>query len=663
MRLYSSTFLIATVCLPVQATIASVSEKTAVLPDVTVQGRLADTVSPEDLPGHHDSLIPGEAVYSLTTTDQILEQASGIQIRQLGGIGQFSYPSLRGATGQQIQVVWDGIPVSSLNTGIGELPAAGLSTLGSIDIYRGTSPIELSPAASGGVIHLRSKNEESDNGGLSLGTGSFSSHIAGIWNQSRIGDTELFGSADWLTSENDFRYVQERNSVSDPDNPVTENRNNNAATHGTWLLRANHNISRKLQSSLLYQGNNHRREIPSFNNSAANRADYSGEAHRISSLTRYEGKITSLHFLVSGYRNQELYNDSNDQIGLGSQRDRYSTEGTLIQTNLQAGYQTISGLINLRYQLEDTEQKNTLLSKEDLINLCNQIGNCPSGFTREQLSAGLRLHWYPLSGLSFFSQVNALTLTDKESDTFIDDPIDNTQKYTTSDLGAEYAFSPEYSVSVLHSRQLRPATTSELFGDRGLTLGNPELKAETSSGFDVSFNASFPDSELTVSFYQRMRHDAITGLSDSRGVIRYENTGQTKHEGIELISLWNILPDLTLSGNSGLHRQTVTEHRFPAFRNNLLANQRRWDHNYSLQYQPSDWYVTAGYLRQEGGFYDQSNLLPIPAREILRLSAGYHWHNATVSVEADNLTDNRTTDFSNFPAPGRRYSIKLQYTW
>ena len=227
-----------------------------ILPEVeaTADVSLAD-VAPADFPGDHQRIELQDHRYGSLLIENILERQAGIQVRHLGGKGQFVYPSIRGASGQQLQIIWDGIPLTNLNSSEGELPSIGFSVLKSIDIYRGIAPVELAPTAIGGTIHLVSKEhfDQSSSGEASLGTGSFSSHIGGVWQQWQDHSWQVFGALDWLQAENDFTHIQEINSYKNPNEPTKEKMKDKKKQGKERKKRKKENANFKFQLLLQFQ--------------------------------------------------------------------------------------------------------------------------------------------------------------------------------------------------------------------------------------------------------------------------------------------------------------------------------------------------------------------------------------------------------------------------
>ncbi len=87
---------------------------------------------------------------------QLLSELPGVSVTRLGGLGSMATLSLRGSSANQVEVYFDGVPLSAgLGGGvdIGLIPVVDLE---SIEVYRGMSPIGFGTSAMGGIVSLSS---------------------------------------------------------------------------------------------------------------------------------------------------------------------------------------------------------------------------------------------------------------------------------------------------------------------------------------------------------------------------------------------------------------------------------------------------------------------------------------------------------------------------
>ncbi len=150
---------------------------------------------------------------SIATKD-LLGVASGVQIRESGGIGNTTEISIQGLTGKQVKLFLDGIPLEFLfpiqEFGIGpSLAMLPLQTIKQIEVYKGTVPVHLGSDALGGSIHIISKSEQFD---FIEGTQGFSSF--NTW-QTTVNGRKLLKN-NWSIGVNGFYTDTDNNyAISD----------------------------------------------------------------------------------------------------------------------------------------------------------------------------------------------------------------------------------------------------------------------------------------------------------------------------------------------------------------------------------------------------------------------------------------------------------------
>src|SRR5690606_14011740 len=115
-----------------------------------------------------------------TTSDlnQVLNQTSGVRIREDGGVGSnFSF-SLNGFSGRQVKFFLDGIPMDNFGSSL-TLNNFPTTMVERMEVYKGVLPVSLGADALGGAVNIitRSNPNFLD---LSYGYGSFNTHKAGV---------------------------------------------------------------------------------------------------------------------------------------------------------------------------------------------------------------------------------------------------------------------------------------------------------------------------------------------------------------------------------------------------------------------------------------------------------------------------------------------------
>lgn len=116
--------------------------------------------------------------------NQVLNQMTGIRVRQSAGMGSNFVLSLNGLSGKQIRYFLDGIPIDQLGA-IYQLNNMSVNLVERIDVYKGVVPVELGADALGGGINIITNNMYENYLDASYSYGSFNTHRASLSGQVR----------------------------------------------------------------------------------------------------------------------------------------------------------------------------------------------------------------------------------------------------------------------------------------------------------------------------------------------------------------------------------------------------------------------------------------------------------------------------------------------
>lgn len=112
-----------------------------------------------------------------TTLDlaHLLNRASGVKIRETGGVGSDYSINLNGFTGRHVKVFIDGIPMEGMGSAF-QLNNIPVNLAERIEIYKGVVPIELGADALGGAINIITNKRNKSYADVSYSYGSFNTH-------------------------------------------------------------------------------------------------------------------------------------------------------------------------------------------------------------------------------------------------------------------------------------------------------------------------------------------------------------------------------------------------------------------------------------------------------------------------------------------------------
>ncbi|WP_020528356.1 TonB-dependent receptor [Flexithrix dorotheae] len=145
------------------------------------------------------------AAYQSVQTNDLLNRAAGVRVRQNGGLGSAVDYNLNGMSGSSVQIFIDGIPISTYGASfsLNSLPPALIER---IEIYKGVLPAHLADDALGGAINVILKKEASNNLTTSVSYGSFNTmqaNFSGMYRSKESGFT-LKASGFYNYSDNDY---------------------------------------------------------------------------------------------------------------------------------------------------------------------------------------------------------------------------------------------------------------------------------------------------------------------------------------------------------------------------------------------------------------------------------------------------------------------------
>jgi len=110
---------------------------------------------------------------------QLLAELPGVSVTRMGGLGSLATLSLRGSSANQVEVYFDGVPLSAASGGGVDVGLIPVVDLGSVEVYRGMSPIAFGASAIGGIVSLSSTAATDSGVRAYAGGGSFGTEFAG----------------------------------------------------------------------------------------------------------------------------------------------------------------------------------------------------------------------------------------------------------------------------------------------------------------------------------------------------------------------------------------------------------------------------------------------------------------------------------------------------
>jgi iron complex outermembrane receptor protein len=198
---------------------------------------------------------------------EVIEKEAGIQVRQSGGLGSYSSVSLRGSTSDQVMVFLDGILLNSGSGGGVDLSTISLSDVESIELYKGTSPLNFGKASIGGVVNIKTiRSKQGLNVNAGVGYGSFNARRANGFVNHKPGRFDYLVSVETFSSDNDYEIVNNQGTQYYPDDDTVEPVHNGDFSQINLLGKAGYDLSDKSRVALLHQYFTKDQGLPSWDN-------------------------------------------------------------------------------------------------------------------------------------------------------------------------------------------------------------------------------------------------------------------------------------------------------------------------------------------------------------------------------------------------------------
>jgi len=199
----------------------TLTESSQQLNEVVVQGKSQEQRKREQ-PIKIEVIDVAQVVQQATSLPEIINQTSGVKVRQSSGVGSNTTIAINGLQGNAIRFFKDGIPTDYLGRSF-DLSLLPTGNLKNVEIYKGVLPISLGADALGGAVNLTTQEKSREYLSASYELGSFNTNIVNLGANYVIPNTKLHaGITSYYTyTDNDYEFTS--NDITDPFGvPITE---------------------------------------------------------------------------------------------------------------------------------------------------------------------------------------------------------------------------------------------------------------------------------------------------------------------------------------------------------------------------------------------------------------------------------------------------------
>jgi len=633
-----------------------------------------DRADPMATPASVTVIAVDERLPASSDVSTVVSRASGVTVQRLGGLGDWSGVSIRGSTMRQVQVCLDGIPLNPDGTSAVNLSELPLWAFETIEVYRGNAPPELGAAPIGGVVDLRTGDRDEAGSGGSVSWGSHDTfrlsamtHVPTTLGE-RPADAlvvaEAFGTA------GDYPYFSDNGTEYALLDDSIEERANNDKRQATAHLRFRLG-DRALRLTLL-EAFVSRDEGLAGHASSPTTAVSLRSVQSVTALAVERGTATWRGELRGWARlRKETYDDRLGELGTGQQHtdDRFSSLGAQAHLRRRVSDNVLPA-VTFAVRHDGYASTDLLAGAGSAGPEHGRLSLTPA------VSADLR---FAEERLTLSPVLQGVALLSNEGDPIL---------APTPRAGLLVRPIEVLAVKSNVAWTTRPPDFTELYGDRGAIIGNPELSPESGLQWDVGLRAVTPSTakaqaSVEVTLFENRSDELIVVVQNSQGTGVPVNLSKAWVQGVES-SVHLGLGPLDSQTNATRTRSADLGSR-PQYANNQLPRVPLWELSQATSLAWGD-RVRLGHTLSHtaANYWDRTNFYRAAPRtlhgafaRVRPLERGPHIElgvrnlfDRTVEVVPRNPLDpsdgarivQPITDFTGYPLPGRTWMATLRWS-
>jgi iron complex outermembrane receptor protein len=599
-----------------------------------------------------------------TSIPEVLEQSVGLNVRNFGGLGAFSTVSIRGSSAEQVTVLLDGIPLNRGRNAVVNMSNIPLRSVERIEIYRGSAPLRFRSSAIGGVINIVTKRiKEGFSHQLSGSYGSFNTYEAAGTSTGQVKKLGYLISASTNGSDGDFKFKDDNGTPLNPSDDTKEKRENNDFTAYDVLGKISYDFTTTFRLEASNNFFTKEEGVPGISSNQSQNARLDTDRNILAAKGLKESFISpNLDAEFTGYYlfEKTKFDDPDGEIGVGRQDTTNDSDGWGFDGYFSyywGDHQILSFLGSFQQEIFDSKDNLARIKESD-----TQRRNIyQTGIEDEIYLWNERLTLTPQLLYTFLQNDFGGDLSS------LPFPVPNADDddFLSGKIGAKFQVWNGLYLKGNIGRFYRYPTLTELFGDRGVVIGNPDLQPEDGINADIGMTLKLQDfklGKLTVNrlfgeavYFSKKVDDLILFQQTSQRTIQPDNISEAEVDGIELnwgITLFN---HFAFSGNYTYQDAKNTGdipflkgNRLPGIpENELFLRPELFNRWAKIFYE---------YNYLSDNFLDQANIRKVDERNIHNAGISiYPLKFTTLTFEVKNIGDEQVADVLGFPLPGRSY--------
>lgn len=644
-------------------------------------------------------------------TPDLLNTISGVQVRQSGGVGNSTDISIQGLSGRQVKLFVDGIPMEFLlpveELGVGaSLNMFPVNLMERMEVYKGAVPVTLGADALGGAINIITRKNFKDYVEGSFEHSSFNTFRTTFSTRKLFQSGLTVGlSAFYTSSDNNYR-IDDVKVVNEFGNPETISTNKFHDRFRSYLVKGEVGLVNQAWADKailsfsygdLYDEIQHNFEMRQPYGQAVNTATTYNTAFQYEKYDLAEKLDVNFYLghsrietaFVDTTRN--IYNWRGEIIGQKTSGGEITTS----QNNLNYKGDNYTGRVGINYHLSP----NSKLILNTVISDFKRTGSDPvaaefygEDYFKEpvhikKIVAGLGLEQEFLSG-KITSHTGVKAYQYNSEGFIVENGESNTIQQSRFQPGVSQAFKWQVNEGLLAKASYEYATRMpdriETLGDFSSAINaNPGLKPETSHNINLGglYKLSKWTTELN-GFYRSVSDIIILQAVPPPVLSKYENLLKTRIMGVEgevqfkpykWVSVRANATYQDLRNRSNKENAGVSSDRYFGVR---LPNRPYFFGNGELQLQQEDilrsgdqlqFWWSASYVEGFFRYWEidgrREDKLTIPTQWLHHSGVSYTTWNErfTLTLESQNIFNNKAYDNFRVQKPGRSWHIKLRF--
>jgi iron complex outermembrane receptor protein len=564
------------------------------------------------------------------STAEILATAPGVAVQQYGGLGKMATVSIRGSSADQVQVLLDGMPLSTGAGGGVDLTSIPSAWISRIEVVRGAEGAHYGAGALGGAVNVVTRPAAAGSWSALATAGTFRTGTLAA--DAAVGDADRWAvmaavSADGTTGR--FSYLDQ--PLSQGGLTVERERDHNGSRLVGGLVKA-WTLLGPGRADLLLEASGGRRDLP-------------------------------------GWPRYPTPTDSQDDAR-ASGRLRYSMpagEGLVLSADLFARFDRLA--LRLRELGSSTTLQRDLESSASAalawVHGSGTFTASGSAGGERISSSGVGIHSRAILSASLSEELDLAGGALRISPAL---RVDRTGPFggLSGKLGAGLRLWGPLSLRASLGRTFRAPSFVELFLQQGVLEPNPDLQPETAWSGDAALVLAGTLGQASAGTFVSLYRDLIVYQAAAFRRVKPQNADRALVRGIELEAASTPQPQLLGASLTLAYTYMATE----ALRGSedVLGKdlprkpRHRLYGRLGFERGPVQAHLEAQWVASQ--WQDEQNLQPIPQATVVGAGAGLRvWRDPEVALSAElkNLLDDRKLqDGFDDPLPGRMVLFTLR---